>query len=127
MKIHVLYCRKSMEQWSFVKVWWVGLVAGLVVSLPVRAWAWDEATFFSQKRLIAHSFVLPRSPHDTRAQTVIGSPREYLVQPKDTLLDIPHYFDPGYNEIIGAQPSVDPRNPPAGESLMITAFSIIPR
>ena len=116
-----------MEQWSFVKVWWVGLVAGLVVSLPVRAWAWDEATFFSQKRLIAHSFVLPRSPHDARAQTVIGSPREYVVQPKDTLLDIARYFDLGYNEIIGAHPSVDPWIPPAGESLMIPTFWIIPQ
>ncbi len=117
----------NRQQRSLSRIWWVGLVAGLVFSLPVRSQAWDEETFSSQKRLIAHSYVLPQNRSDVEVQTVIGSPREYIVQKKDTLLDIARYFGLGYNEIIGAHPDVDPWLPPAGEALMIPTFWVMPK
>ncbi|MBI3301185.1 MAG: L,D-transpeptidase family protein, partial [Deltaproteobacteria bacterium] len=116
-----------MRQGSLGGMWWAGLVAGLVVSLPACVWAWDEATFFSQKRLIARSFVLPRHLHDKSEQTVVGFPRAYVVQPKDTVLDIARYFDLGYNEMIGAYSDIDPWLPPAGESLSIPTFWVLPQ
>jgi L,D-transpeptidase ErfK/SrfK len=116
-----------MKQQLFAGVWWVGFIAAVILSLPVRLWAWDEDTFFSQKRLIAHSFALPQNSNDIRAQTVIGSPRAYVVQQKDTLLDIARYFDLGYNEIVGAHPNVDPWLPPAGESLIVPSFWVLPK
>lgn len=118
-----------MKQWSFAGMWmWgVGMVAGLMIALPAHVCAWDEETFYSQKRLVARSFVLPQNAHDMRAQTIVGTPREYIVNQKDTFLDIARYFDLGYNEIIGAYPDIDPWLPPAGESLAIPTFWIIPK
>ena len=110
-------CRRAM---------WAGLMAGLLLSIPALSQAWDEATFF-QKRLIAHFFVPPQGPHDLRAKTVIGAPRIYTVQRKDTLLDIARYFDLGYNELSSAYPEVDPWVPPVGERLAIPTFWIIPQ
>lgn len=115
-----------MKRRSCARVLRVGIVCGLVIGLPFRAWAWDEETFF-QKKLTAHSFVLPQGARTAEAQTVIGSPRTYTVQPKDTLLDIARYFDLGYNEIVGAHPEVDPWLPPAGESLFIPTFWVLPK
>jgi len=107
--------------------WRIGLIVGLVASLPMCVWGWTEEDFFSQKRLIARSFALPQSPHDLRAQTVIGSPRAYFVQKKDTLLDIARYFDLGYNEIVGAYPDVDPWVPSLGDELSIPTFWVLPK
>jgi L,D-transpeptidase ErfK/SrfK len=116
-----------MKKRSRVEAWWVGLVVGLLVFLPFHAWAWDEETFFSQKRLIARSFVLPQNPHDLRTQTIVGSPRTYVVRKKDTLLDIARYFDLGYNEIIGAYPDIDPWLPTPGDELSIPTFWVLPK
>jgi L,D-transpeptidase ErfK/SrfK len=118
-----------MRRRSFLGTWWkmAGVVVGLIAFLPIRVNAWDEETFFSQKRLIARSFVLPRSPSDLRTQTVIGTPREYVIQEKDTLLDIARYFDLGYNEIINAYPELDPWLPPEGKHLLIPTFWILPK
>jgi L,D-transpeptidase ErfK/SrfK len=116
-----------MKQRSLVGVWRVGLIVGLIASLPIGGWAWDEETFFSQKRLIARSFVLPQNPHDLRAQTVIGSPRTYVVKPKDTLLDLARSFDLGYNEIAGAYPDIDPWLPHPGDELSIPTFWVLPK
>jgi len=116
-----------MRQRSLTWVWGVGVVVGLIVSLPVSGWGWDEEFYFAQKRLIARSFVLPQGPHDPREQTVIGSPRTYVVQPKDTLLDLARYFDLGYNEIIGAYPDIDPWLPHPGDELSIPTFWVLPK
>lgn len=115
-----------MKQWSLRGVWKVGVV-GMLVSLPLYSWAWTEEDFFSQKRLIARSFALSHSPYDVMTQTVIGSPRTYTVQGKDTLLDIARYFDLGYNEIVGAYPDVDPWLPPPGDELSIPTFWVLPK
>jgi L,D-transpeptidase ErfK/SrfK len=118
-----------MERGRFLSVAWQvwGVIIGLYLFLPSLARAWDEEVFFSQKRLIAYSFVLPQGRNDLEVQTVIGAPREYIVQPKDTLLDIARYFGLGYNEIIGAHPKMDPWLPPVGEVMMIPTFWVLPK
>ena len=63
--------------------------------------AWDEDTFYDKTIIVARPFVLPEKPGDLQAQTVVGSPRQYTLQKKDTLLDIARYLDLGYNEVTG--------------------------
>lgn len=116
-----------MTQWLNRKKWSTGLVLGLVFFSQAILHAWDEETFFQQKRLSAHAFVLPRSPHDWRAQTVIGAPTEYVVQEKDTTLDIARSQGLGYNEMSGAFPSIDPWLPPIGQVLNLPTFWVLPR
>jgi len=62
-----------------------------------------------------------------QAQTIVGSPREYTVQKKDTLLDIARYFDLGYNELVQVYPDMDPWLPPMGETLALPTFWTLPK
>src|SRR5262249_35245699 len=94
----------------FIKI--LLLVLGSVVFFSVPVIAWDEDTFYSKTIIVARPFVLPERPGDLRAQTIIGSPRQYTIQKKDTLLDIARYFDLGYNEVSGVYPDMDPWLPP---------------
>lgn len=117
-----------MKQRSCHRGWRVGLmmVVGVVVAFPALVRAWDEETFF-QKRLTTHSFVLPRSVDDFKTQTVVGLPTEYVIQKKDTLLDIARHFDLGYNELADAYLGMDPWLPPVGKNLIIPTFWILPK
>jgi L,D-transpeptidase ErfK/SrfK len=90
-------------------------------------YAWQEGDFYSKTIIVARPFTLPQSPHDMRAQTIIGSPREYTIQKKDTLLDVARYFDLGYNELVQAYPDMDPWLPPVGETLTVPTFWILPK
>jgi L,D-transpeptidase ErfK/SrfK len=63
---------------------------------------------------------------DLQAQTVIGAPRNYSFQEKDTILDIARYFDLGYNELHEAYPGIDPWLPPKGETTTIPTFWVLP-
>lgn len=90
-------------------------------------YAWEEADFYSKTIIVARPFSLPQSPQDLRAQTIIGSPREYTVQKKDTLLDVARYFDLGYNELVQMYPDMDPWLPPVGETLTVPTFWTLPK
>src|SRR5262245_2839248 len=90
------------------------LVIGSAAFFSVPVIAWDEDTFYGKTIIVARPFVLPEKLGDPRAQTIIGSPRQYILQKKDTFLDIARYFDLGYNEVSGVYPNMDPWLPPAG-------------
>jgi L,D-transpeptidase ErfK/SrfK len=102
------------------------LLTALILGLTPPCMAWDE-TSFDQKKTIAHPYMLPNGTRDFHTQTVIGSPRTYTVQHKDTLLDIARFFDLGYNEITAAHPDVDPWIPKAGSTLSIPTSWILPQ
>jgi L,D-transpeptidase ErfK/SrfK len=89
--------------------------------------AWDEDTFYDKTIIVARPFVLPEKPGDLQAQTVVGSPRQYTLQKKDTLLDIARYLDLGYNEVTGVYPDMDPWLPPSGETIELPTFWILPK
>ncbi len=103
------------------------LVIGIVLFCPLYSWAWDEETFFALDKIVARPFVLPKGPDDLSAQTIVGLPKTYLVQKKDTLLDIARYFDLGFNEIAGPYPDIDPWLPTPGDELSIPTWWVLPR
>ena len=109
----------------FIKV--LLLLLGAVIFFAVPAIAWNEDTFYNKTIIVARPFVLPERLGDLRAQTIIGSPRQYTIQKKDTLLDIARYFDLGFNEISGVYPNMDPWLPPAGETIELPTFWILPK
>jgi len=109
----------------FIKI--LLLLLGTAAFFAVPARAWDEGTFYSKTIIVARPFVLPERPGDLQAQTIIGSPRQYTIQKKDTLLDIARYFDLGYNEMSGVYPNMDPWLPPAGETIELPTFWVLPK
>jgi L,D-transpeptidase ErfK/SrfK len=98
----------------------------LALVLPDRVRAWDEDSF-AQKKLTEHRFVLPENSDNFRTKTVIGTPTEYQISKKDTLLDIARYFGLGYNEITAAYPQIDPWLPPADQTMVIPTFWVLPK
>jgi len=87
---------------------------------PVR---WDEETF-TQKEI--PSYAVPLDAKGKPADTVIGSPTTYEVRQGDTLLDVARYYDLGYNEIVAANPGVDPWVPKPGTELVLPTEWVLP-
>ena len=58
--------------------------------------------------------------------TVVGELATYVVQEGDTLLDVGRHFDLGYNEMVAANPGVDPWLPSPGEVLVIPTEYVLP-
>ena len=102
----------------------VGGLSLLLVGQP--GFAWDEARF-AQKKTMAYPYVLPDGQGDGQIKTVIGSPRTYTVQTKDTLLDIARYFDLGFNEIRAAHPQLDTWLPEVGSEIRLPTFWVLPK
>lgn len=58
--------------------------------------------------------------------TVIGVVKEYTVQENDSLIEIARHFGLGYNEIVDANPEVDPFLPGKGNVITIPTMWILP-
>lgn len=116
-----------MKRKPLRRVLLASLVCGVCVVLSSIGYAWEEDNFYSKTIIIARPFSLPQGPKDLRAQTIVGSPREYTIQKKDTLLDVARYFDLGYNELVQVYPDMDPWLPPVGETLELPTFWILPK
>src|SRR2546427_7808603 len=71
----------------------------------------DEDTF-GRKSIPAYSIPTPERGAPP-AETVIGQVRPYRIRKGDTLIDLARYYDLGYNEIVDANPGIDPWVPPA--------------
>jgi L,D-transpeptidase ErfK/SrfK len=85
---------------------------------------YDEPAF-AAKRLVSYALRMPAgatAPEDT----VIGAVRRYRIREGDTLLDVARYYDLGYNEIIDANPGVDPWTPPVGVDVVVPTAWVIP-
>ncbi len=59
-------------------------------------------------------------------QTVVGALKTYTIEEGDTLLDIARHFDLGHNEIVAANPGVDPWLPPPGEVIVVPTEFVLP-
>ena len=70
---------------------------------------------------IAATYVLSDQRSD-----VIGGVDEVIATADDTLLDIARRFDLGYNEIVAANPDIDPWLPTAGVPVIVPAYFILP-
>ncbi len=60
------------------------------------------------------------------AETVVGAVHHYRIRAGDTLLDVARWFDLGYNEIVDANPGVDPWVPPVGTDIVIPTEWVLP-
>ena len=59
-------------------------------------------------------------------QTVVGTLRRHVVSKGETLLDIARWYDLGYNQIVLANPGVDPWVPPEGREIIIPTQYVLP-
>jgi len=105
-----------------------GCSFGLLRSLPGpwggRAKYGEE--LFASKSIPTFSIPAPARWRAAPATTVVGRTRHYRVRDGDTLLDIARYHDLGYNEIIQANPGVDPWHPPVGDEIVLPTEWILP-
>ena len=62
----------------------------------------------------------------TPGTDLVGSVQEVAAEPQDTLLDIARRHDLGYDEIIAANPKVDPWLPGAGTRVVLPTQFILP-
>jgi L,D-transpeptidase ErfK/SrfK len=60
-------------------------------------------------------------------QTVYGTLRSVKAEHKQTLLDIAKDHDLGYNQIVSANPGIDPWVPPEGASVLVPTVFVLPR
>ena len=72
--------------------------------------------------LPAAAAVLSTTPNDD----LIGEWRTEQVRPDDTLLDIARRHDLGYEEIVQANPGVDPWVPPVGATVQVPTQFLLP-
>ncbi len=59
-------------------------------------------------------------------KTVYGKVLEVKVKEGETLLDIARQYDLGYNQIIAANPSIDPWTPPKGAKILVPKIFVLP-
>ncbi len=95
----------------------------VLVSLigPVRAEYPEE--LFWKKRF--SSFTIP-TPSPGSLPPVLGDVRLYRIKTGDTLMDLARLYGLGYNEIVDANPGLDPWVPPAGATILLPMVWIPP-
>jgi len=59
-------------------------------------------------------------------ETVLGATRHYRIREGDTLLDVARWYDLGYNEIVDANPGLDPFVPPVGTEVVVPTEWVLP-
>src|SRR5437773_5110874 len=99
-------------------------VATLAGPLSSRAANFDEDTF-ERKSIPAYSIPTPARGGQP-AESVIGQVRPYRIRKGDTLIDLARYYDLGYNEIVDANPAIDPWVPPAGATILLPTQWVLP-
>ncbi len=92
-------------------------------SIPGRGWVPDEPTF-AGKPLPSHRVRLGRD--GLPVDTVIGERRTFRIRPGDTLLDVARYYDVGHDEILYANPGVDPWVPGVGTTVTVPGEWVLP-
>jgi len=98
-------------------------VAAIVFTCPVRLRAEDNPEV-PPRDLVTYAF--DNSEGVGAQQTVIGSARIHVIEKGDTFLDLAREYDLGYNELVGANPGVDPWLPAAGTKLVIPSEWVLP-
>ncbi len=65
-------------------------------------------------------------PMDDSDKSIIGINQNYRIKVNDTLIDLARRFDVGYNEIVMANPEVDPWVPEEDKNIIIPTSWIVP-
>src|SRR5215467_14116513 len=99
------------------------LAFALVCPLAARA-GFDEEVF-QKKSIPAYSIPTPQKGASP-PETIIGQVRPYRIRKGDTLIDLARYYDLGYNEIVDANPGIDPWVPPVGATILLPTEWVLP-
>jgi L,D-transpeptidase ErfK/SrfK len=83
---------------------------------------YPEETFLARRDV---TFTVP-TPSAGSLPPVIGSLRLYRIRKGDTLMDVARLYGLGYNEIVDANPGLDPWVPPAGATVLLPTEWILP-
>jgi L,D-transpeptidase ErfK/SrfK len=101
-----------------------GAVVGLVgiLGVAVARAEYSEAVYESKDM---PTYTIP-TPAPGSAPPIIGQTQLYRVRKGDTLMDIARLFSLGYNEIVHANPGIDPWVPPAGAVIILPTEFVLP-
>src|SRR5262245_49445231 len=100
----------------------VGMIALLAVAWSASGAGFEEEDF--EKKPIP-SYSIP-TPGPGATDTVVGEIRTYRIRKGDTLIDLARYYDLGYNEMVDANPGIDPWVPPVGATVLIPTEWVLP-
>jgi len=104
-----------------------GTVLFVLVSVTLSAAAAEAARWTEESFATRIPVRFPYSASESASGApVVGQLKTYVVEEGDTLLDVGRYFDLGYNEMVAANPGIDPWLPPPGEVLVIPTEFILP-
>ncbi len=84
-----------------------------------------EERAFARKPLTTFRIPTPAAGEAT-PPAVLGATRHYRIRSGDTLLDVARWFDLGYNEIVDANPGMDPMLPPVGADVVVPTEWVLP-
>src|SRR2546427_6654319 len=79
-----------------------------------------EEDAFARKRIATYRI---SDPPDA---TVVGKVGTHRIRNGETFFDVARYYDLGYNELVEANPGVDPLIPPVGASVVLPTTWILP-
>ena len=123
----------SAMRWARMSVAAVAVLALLVAAgcgrYRVRAPAasssieWTEELF---ARKPDPAFTVDVAKDGTPADTVVGRVQRYRVRKGDTFLDVARYYGLGYEDLIAANPGIDPWIPKAGTELRLPTAYVLP-
>ncbi len=82
-----------------------------------------EESFYTKPEAV---YRIPTSPDGTPIDTVVGALRPYRIRKGDTLIDLARTYALGYNEIVEANPGLDPWVPPAGAVILLPTEYVLP-
>jgi L,D-transpeptidase ErfK/SrfK len=85
--------------------------------LAIAFWVWVVGIFNAQATVLQ----LP-----TNGDTVVGQFQQAVLSASDTFVDIARLYDVGFNELIAANPNVDPWLPGEGTQVVIPSQYVLP-
>jgi L,D-transpeptidase ErfK/SrfK len=91
---------------------------------PAPTKRYDEA-LFERKPLASWAIATPHAGTPP-ASTVVGEVRTVTVRDGDTLLDLARLYDLGYEEMVDANPGIDPWVPPVGARVRVPTAFVLP-
>ena len=100
----------------------VGALLAIAALAAVARADYPEETFFNKR---FSTFTIP-TPAPGSLPPIVGEVRLYRVRKGDTLMDVARLYGLGYNEIVDANPGLDPWVPPAGATILLPMEWILP-
>jgi L,D-transpeptidase ErfK/SrfK len=100
----------------------VMVIALLVIGGSAGAAMYSEEDFFAKADTV---FTIP-TPHGLDPETVVGEVKQYRIRKGDTLMDLARLYGLGYNEVVEANPGLDPWVPPVGAVVLLPTQWVLP-